>query len=171
MLPITYAIRNLFRDPTRLVQTGGGSALVVVLVIAAAALNHGMNGVLEATGSKHNVILLGAGSEESVERSEVHLDAEAAELPGGALLQVLEVFRGEVDRVRVQAHQHALDGVFEQRAVVYLFHVTHADLVVHVGERAQLVQWQASRFFHRGLGYGRAQRQRGGSTRQAVANG
>ncbi|NNC87762.1 MAG: ABC transporter permease [Akkermansiaceae bacterium] len=78
MLPITYAIRNLFRDPGRLLQTVGGSALVVVLVLAAAALTRGMEGVLSATGSERNVILLGAGSEESVERSEVHLDAEAA---------------------------------------------------------------------------------------------
>lgn len=77
MLPITYAIRNLFRDPARLVQTVGGSALVVLLVIAAAALNRGMEGVLEATGSPRNVILMGAGSEESIERSEVHLEAEA----------------------------------------------------------------------------------------------
>ena len=78
MLPITYAIRNLFRDPGRLFQTVGGSALVVLLVIAAIALNHGMEEVLQTSGSSKNVILVGAGSEESVERSEVHLDAEAA---------------------------------------------------------------------------------------------
>jgi len=78
MLPITYAIRNLFRDPGRLLQTVGGSALVVLLVIAATALNHGMEQLLQASGSSKNVILVGTGSEESVERSEVHLDAEAA---------------------------------------------------------------------------------------------
>ena len=78
MLPITYAIRNLFRDPGRLFQTVAGSALVVLLVIAAIALNHGMEEVLQTSGSSTNVILVGAGSEESVERSEVHLDAEAA---------------------------------------------------------------------------------------------
>ena len=47
MLPITYAIRNLFRDPGRLLQTVGGSGLVVLLVIAATALNHGMEQVLQ----------------------------------------------------------------------------------------------------------------------------
>lgn len=78
MLPITYAIRNLFRDPSRLLQTVGGSALVVLLVIGATALNHGMEQLLQASGSSKNVILVGTGSEESVERSEVHLDAEAA---------------------------------------------------------------------------------------------
>ncbi len=78
MLPLTYAIRNLFRDPGRLLQTVGGSALVVLLVIAAGALTNGMNGVLAASGSERNVILLAAGSEESVERSEVPLEAESA---------------------------------------------------------------------------------------------
>ena len=77
MLPITYAIRNLFRDPARLVQTVGGSTLVVLLVMGAFALNRGMTEVLSATGSPRNVILLGAGSEESIERSEVHLEAES----------------------------------------------------------------------------------------------
>ena len=78
MLPFTYAVRNLFRDPARLAQTVGGSALVVFLLIAAVAFNSGMDSVLSASGSKENVILLGKGSEESIERSEVHLDAEAA---------------------------------------------------------------------------------------------
>ena len=63
MLPITYAIRNLFRDPVRLLQTVGGSALVVLLVIAAASLNHGMEELLRASGSSKNVILVGTGSE------------------------------------------------------------------------------------------------------------
>lgn len=71
MLPLSYAIRNLLRSKTRLAQTVGGSALVVLLVMAAVAINQGMNRVLSASGSPHNVILLGAGSEESVQRSEV----------------------------------------------------------------------------------------------------
>lgn len=71
MLPFTYAIRNLFRDKSRLAQTVGGSALVVLLVIAAAALNGGMKQVLSASGSPNNAILLGAGSEESIQRSEI----------------------------------------------------------------------------------------------------
>lgn len=78
MLPFTYALRNLFRDPSRLAQTVGGSALVVLLLVAAVALNEGMDSVLSASGSPKNVILLGKGSEESIERSEVHLDAESS---------------------------------------------------------------------------------------------
>jgi len=78
MLPFSYALRNLFRDPSRLAQTVGGSTLVVLLLIAAVALNEGMDSVLSASGSSKNVILVGKGSEESIERSEVHLDAESA---------------------------------------------------------------------------------------------
>jgi len=71
VLPLSYAIRNLFRDKSRLAQIVGGSALVVLLVMAAAAVNRGMNQVLAASGSPYNVILLGAGSEESIQRSEI----------------------------------------------------------------------------------------------------
>lgn len=71
MLPFNYAVRNLFRSKTRLLQTIGGSALVVLLVMAAVAINAGMKRVLSASGSPHNVILVGAGSEESIQRSEV----------------------------------------------------------------------------------------------------
>ncbi|MCP5536179.1 MAG: FtsX-like permease family protein [Akkermansiaceae bacterium] len=77
MLPFSYALRNLFRDPARLAQTVGGSALVVILLIAAVALNKGMDSVLSASGSMRNVVILGKGSEESIERSEVHLEAES----------------------------------------------------------------------------------------------
>ena len=71
MLPFTYAVRNLFRSKARLLQTIGGSALVVLLVMAAVAINDGMKRVLSASGSPNNVILVGAGSEESIQRSEV----------------------------------------------------------------------------------------------------
>ncbi len=71
MLPFSYAVRNLFRSKSRLLQTIGGSAMVVLLVMASVAINHGMKRVLSASGSDRNVILLGAGSEESIQRSEV----------------------------------------------------------------------------------------------------
>ncbi len=71
MLPFSYAVRNLFRSKARLAQTIGGSALVVLLVMAAVAVNNGMKRVLSASGSPHNIILIGAGSEESIQRSEV----------------------------------------------------------------------------------------------------
>ncbi len=78
MLPFTYALRNLFRDPARMLQTIGGSAIVVLLMIGAIALNTGMDSVLSASGSPQNIILLGKGSEESIERSEVKYKAESS---------------------------------------------------------------------------------------------
>ena len=62
MLPFTYAVRNLFRSRSRLLQTIGGSAMVVLLVMASVAINNGMERVLSASGSDQNVILVGAGS-------------------------------------------------------------------------------------------------------------
>ncbi|WFB36113.1 ABC transporter permease [Kiritimatiellota bacterium B12222] len=71
MLPFTYAVRNLSRDRSRLVQSILGSALVVLLVMGAHAMNAGMTRSLQSTASPRNVLLLGAGSEESMQRSEV----------------------------------------------------------------------------------------------------
>ena len=128
MLPITYAIRNLFRDPGRLLQTVGGGALVVLLIIAASALHQGMEGVLQASGSKNNVILLGAGSEESVERSEVHLDAEASAstaIPGLARPLGSTAASGEIVYMAPltletgQKEQSLLRGVTEKALLVH----------------------------------------------------
>ncbi len=71
MLPFSYAVRNLLRSKARLAQTISGSALVVLLVMAAVAVNTGMKRVLSASGSANNIILVGTGSEESIQRSEV----------------------------------------------------------------------------------------------------
>lgn len=84
-LPFDYAVRNLGRSPGRLAMSVGGSVLVVLLVISSAAFMRGMNESLEVTSGTHNVILLGSGSEESIERSEVGLRAgeiAAASIPG-----------------------------------------------------------------------------------------
>ena len=71
LLPFSYAVRNLYRDRSRLIQTLGGSALVVFLVMGAHALNDGMRRTLNATGSPNNMLIIGKGSEESIQRSEV----------------------------------------------------------------------------------------------------
>lgn len=71
LLPFEYAVRNLGRSPSRLFLSVAGSALVVLLILVAGGFVRGMSKALRATGGEHNVILLGAGSEESVERSEI----------------------------------------------------------------------------------------------------
>ena len=83
LLPFDYAVRNLGRSPARLAMSLLGSTLVVMLVVAAAAFIRGMERSLARSGSPGNVILLGAGSEESIERSEVK-----ASVPGQAMASV-----------------------------------------------------------------------------------
>jgi len=128
MLPFSYALRNLFRDPSRLLQTVGGSAVVVLLLIAAIALNQGMDSVLSASGSSQNVILLGKGSEESIERSEVGIDAESAAATSiSGLKEVLGVtaISGEITYqapIRTASgfeEQALLRGVFETALLVH----------------------------------------------------
>ena len=70
-LPFEYAVRNLGRSPMRCLLSIAGAALVVVLVLGAAAFVTGMTQSLHVSASANNVIVLGAGSEESVERSEI----------------------------------------------------------------------------------------------------
>jgi putative ABC transport system permease protein len=71
LLPFDYAVRNLGRSRIRLVLSVLGSALVVLLVIAAGGFVRGMDRALRATGAEQNVMVMGIGSEESVERSEI----------------------------------------------------------------------------------------------------
>jgi putative ABC transport system permease protein len=76
-LPFEYAYRNLGRSPARLFASLLGSALVVLLVLAAAGFVRGMQLTLTQQDTLHdNVIILGAGSEESVERSQIHASVE-----------------------------------------------------------------------------------------------
>lgn len=84
-LPFEYAVRNLSRSPVRLGLSVLGSVLVVMLVITAAAFVRGMETSLVSSGSDKNVMLLGAGSEESIERSEISPSIPsmvAASVPG-----------------------------------------------------------------------------------------
>src|SRR3954470_20070952 len=83
LLPWDYGVRNLARSPLRLALSVLGSVLVVMLVLAAGAFVRGMDKSLKISGSDRNVILLGAGSEESFERSEI-----APNVPGLATASV-----------------------------------------------------------------------------------
>ena len=74
LLPFEYATRNLGRSPVRLLLTVFGSGLVLLLVMIAGGFMVGMQATLAVSGSNNNIMLLGAGSVESVERSEVGMD-------------------------------------------------------------------------------------------------
>ena len=85
-LPFEYAYRNLGRSPARLFASLLGSALVVLLVLAAAGFVRGMQLTLTQPDALHeNVLIFGAGSEESVERSQID-----AGVPGLALRTVMQ---------------------------------------------------------------------------------
>lgn len=71
LLPFDYAVRNLGRSPVRLMALVAGHMLVVMLVLAAASFVRGMQASLGGGGSQHHVLLLSAGSEESIERSQI----------------------------------------------------------------------------------------------------
>lgn len=155
MLPFSYALRNLFRDPTRLAQTVGGSALVVLLLIAAVALNQGMNRVLSASGSPRNVILLGKGSEESMERSEVGIEVEAAAATSIAGVETrlgVPAISGEITYqapIRTESGEEApalLRGVLEKALLV------HTSVVLREGRFPGPDEVMVGHLAHRKLG-------------------
>ncbi len=64
-------MRNLTRSWSKTLLTVCGSVLTVFIIIAAASFNEAMRATLGSTADDKNVMLIGAGSEESVERSEI----------------------------------------------------------------------------------------------------
>lgn len=76
-LPFRYAFRNLGRSRVRLVASLIGSALVVLLALASGGFVRGMQHTLTSRGGLHeNVMILGVGSEEGVERSQIDASVE-----------------------------------------------------------------------------------------------
>ena len=66
-----------------------------------------------------------------------HLDAEAAELAAGLHLHVAERLGVHVVAVRVEAGEHAVDGVLDQVAVVHRLDIVGAHPLEHVAEQGQ----------------------------------
>lgn len=85
-LPFHYAFRNLGRSGVRLSASLIGSSLVVLLVLASGGFVRGMQLTLTQGDSLHeNVMILGVGSEEGVERSQINASVAgiaAASIPG-----------------------------------------------------------------------------------------
>jgi putative ABC transport system permease protein len=75
LLPVEYAVRNFGRSPRRSLGSLLGSTLVIGLLLCCGAFVRGMNRSLLSMGFDRNILVLGAGSEESVERSEIRADA------------------------------------------------------------------------------------------------
>lgn len=85
-LPFAYAFRNLGRSRVRLVASLLGSSLVVLLILAAGGFVRGMTTTLtQPEGLHENIMIIGTGSEEGVERSQIDATVEgiaAASIPG-----------------------------------------------------------------------------------------
>ncbi len=110
-LPFEYAYRNLGRSPARLFASLLGSALVVLLMLAAAGFVRGMQLTLTQQDTLHeNVIILGAGSEESVERSQIHAAVE------GIAAASIAGLRGEAGVTFVSPEIHTALPVWESAA-------------------------------------------------------
>jgi putative ABC transport system permease protein len=76
-LPFEYAYRNFGRSRIRLVASLLGASLVVLLILAAGGFVRGMQATLTQHHGLHdNVILLGVGSEEALERSQIDAASE-----------------------------------------------------------------------------------------------
>ncbi|MEL7483074.1 MAG: ABC transporter permease [Planctomycetota bacterium] len=76
-LPFHYAFRNLGRSGVRLTASLIGSSLVVLLVLASGGFIRGMQLTLSQDAGLHeNVMILGTGSEEGVERSQIDSSVE-----------------------------------------------------------------------------------------------
>lgn len=82
-LPFEYAYRNFGRSRTRLAASLIGAALVVLLLLAAGGFVRGMQATLtQHHGLHENVVLLGVGSEEAIERSQIDAATEGIAAAG-----------------------------------------------------------------------------------------
>lgn len=70
-LPFEYCVRNLGRSPMRCALAFAGALMVALLATATTALLTGMNRALAVSHDRQNALVLGIGSEESLERSEI----------------------------------------------------------------------------------------------------
>lgn len=88
LLPLEYAARNAGRNRLRTLLIAGGAAAVVFLVILMGSFVQTLSSTFRATGDARNAIVMGAGSEDFLEQSEIGFDVPtvlAASVPEIAL--------------------------------------------------------------------------------------
>lgn len=147
-LPFDYAVRNLGRSRGRLAAILGGSTLVVLMLLTATAFVQGMRRTLTVDDTDRNVILLGTGSESSLERSQIS---------AGVTSQILAGVSGIRERLGVPyvspeinlalVARRAPERAEELRAV--LRGITPAAFLVH--PRVQIVEGAMPRAGHNEL--------------------
>lgn len=104
----SYTLMNLIKSPMRSLQLIASTFLVFILVLAASAFQEGMDKSLAISGDEKNVILLGKGSEESLERSEVMNSA----IPAAKAIKGLKEIFGQ-SAVSPETHYNTLIKVGE----------------------------------------------------------
>lgn len=143
-LPLDYAVRNLGRSRLRLALSVLGSALVVLLVLGAGGFVAGMSESLMRAGDERNVLIMGIGSEESFERSEIPASTASllgASVPGLESRAGVAFVSPEVDvqlpvSVGSGSEAEGDDGTARGRVVaplVLVRGVTPAAMLVHSG--------------------------------------
>lgn len=133
LLPFDYAVRNLGRSTTRLLLSVLGSALVVLLILVAGGFVRGMSKTLRATGGENNIVILGAGSEDSIERSEIEAAVPgvvSATIPGIRTQAGVPFVSPEV-HVMLPIRLPADDPVHGAKRQVMLRGITPAAALVH----------------------------------------
>jgi putative ABC transport system permease protein len=113
--------------------TIGGSMLVVLLVLAAGGFVTGMRKALVASGNENNTILLGVGSEESLERSEISMKAAgilAASLDGILNRAGVEGISPEIHLAMPVSLDEASDALGEGELML-VRGITHNAWIVH----------------------------------------
>ena len=136
MLPLDYAVRNLARSRQRLLLAVLGSTLVVLLVLAASSFVRGMTSALSASGGVHNTMLVGTGSEDSIERSEIPSNAGGIVAASVRGIQEYSGVRFVSPEVHIQLPLRI--GESEANSLVLVRGVTPAATLVH--ERVQIIE-------------------------------
>jgi putative ABC transport system permease protein len=140
MLPLEYSLRGLTRGRGRVLLALAGSVLAGALIATASAFLGGMEAALGSTASASRVIVMGAGSEESLERSEI-----GARVPGVLSASVQGIRRtAGMEHVSPETHV-ALPIAREDDAASsdngLARGVTHAALLVHPEVRLTAGRW------------------------------
>lgn len=127
MLPLHYAIRNLMRSVPRTLQMIFSAALVVILIMSAEAFNRGMDSGLSSNASSRNVLLVGAGSETSLERSQI------AASTAGIVSATMRGLKTILDQTAIspEIHYSGLLKNGDGEAEVIYRGITPAALIVH----------------------------------------
>jgi putative ABC transport system permease protein len=130
-LPFEYAFRNLGRSRLRLAASLTGAALVVLLALASGGFVRGMQRTFtQGPSLNENVIVLGTGSEEALERSQIDAAVPGILQASAAGLKELNGIAYVSPEIHMALPVRANAGDEEQRQAV-MRGVREAALLVH----------------------------------------